>query len=60
MNLRNFTLNRLVIFDNETISKIAEYSEKTIYVYIVRMKAKSLVRGKKFEQRILAKAGDIE
>lgn len=59
-DLRIFALIRLGIFDNETIAKILEYSEKTIYVYKMRMKAKSLVHGEEFEQRIMAiKAGGI-
>ncbi|RYE28542.1 MAG: tetratricopeptide repeat protein [Sphingobacteriaceae bacterium] len=59
-DLRIFALIRLGITDNETIAKILEYSEKTIYVYKMRMKAKSLVHGEEFEQRILAiRAGDL-
>ncbi|MGI4021198.1 MAG: DUF6377 domain-containing protein [Janthinobacterium lividum] len=53
-DLRIFALIRLGIFDNETIAKILEYSEKTIYVYKMRMKAKALVQGEEFEQRIMA------
>ncbi|RYE22327.1 MAG: tetratricopeptide repeat protein, partial [Sphingobacteriaceae bacterium] len=50
-DLRIFALIRLGIADNETIAKILEYSEKTIYVYKMRMKAKSIVHGEEFEQR---------
>ncbi|RYY06873.1 MAG: tetratricopeptide repeat protein [Sphingobacteriaceae bacterium] len=53
-DLRIFALIRLGISDNETIAKILEYSEKTIYVYKMRIKAKSLVHGEEFEQRIMA------
>ncbi len=53
-DLRIFALIRLGITDNETIAKILEYSEKTIYVYKMRIKAKSLVHGEEFEQRIMA------
>ncbi|MVN21404.1 DUF6377 domain-containing protein [Mucilaginibacter arboris] len=60
-DLRIFALIRLGISDNETIAKILEYSEKTIYVYKMRMKAKSLVHGEQFEQRIMAiKAVDAD
>ena len=58
-DLRIFALIRLGISDNETIAKILEYSEKTIYVYKMRMKAKATVHGEEFEQRIMAiRAGD--
>jgi len=53
-DLRIFALIRLGISDNETIAKILEYSEKTIYVYKMRMKAKALIHGEKFEERIMA------
>lgn len=60
-DLRIFALIRLGISDNETIAKILEYSEKTIYVYKMRMKAKSLVHGEEFEQRIMAiRAGNAD
>ncbi|MGI4729237.1 MAG: DUF6377 domain-containing protein [Janthinobacterium lividum] len=53
-DLRIFALIRLGISDNETIAKILEYSEKTIYVYKMRLKAKSLIHGDEFDQRIMA------
>lgn len=53
-DLRIFALIRLGVSDIERIAKILEYSEKTIYVYKMRMKAKSLVHGEEFEQRIMA------
>ncbi len=53
-DLRIFALVRLGITDNATIAKILEYSEKTIYVYKMRMKAKSLIQGEAFEERIMA------
>ena len=53
-DLRIFALIRLGIFDNANIAKILEYSEKTIYVYRMRMKAKALIHGEEFEQRIMA------
>jgi hypothetical protein len=60
-DLRIFALIRMGVFDTETIAKILEYSEKTIYVYKMRIKAKSLIQGEAFEQRIMAiKAVDTE
>ncbi|MGI4750710.1 MAG: DUF6377 domain-containing protein [Janthinobacterium lividum] len=53
-DLRIFALIRLGITDNETIAKILEYSAKTIYVYKMRMKAKSLIHGDEFEQRLMS------
>jgi len=41
-DLRIFALMRIGIHDTETIAKILEYSEKTIYVYKMRMKAKAI------------------
>lgn len=52
-DLRIFALIRLGINDTETISKILEYSEKTIYVYKMRLKAKSLFPGDEFDKRIM-------
>jgi hypothetical protein len=40
-DLRIFALIRMGINDNETIAKILEYSVNTIYVYKMRIKAKS-------------------
>lgn len=52
-DLRIFALIRLGIADTETIAKILEYSEKTIYVYKMRIKAKALVPGDQFDHRIM-------
>jgi hypothetical protein len=41
-DLRIFALIRMGISDTETIAKILEYSEKTIYVYKMRIKAKAI------------------
>lgn len=53
-DLRIFALIRMGVSDTETIAKILEYSEKTIYVYKMRIKAKAIVGGDQFEQRIMA------
>ncbi|QKJ28692.1 tetratricopeptide repeat protein [Mucilaginibacter mali] len=59
-DLRIFALMRMGITDTETIAKILEYSEKTIYVYKMRIKARALIHGDEFDQRIMAiKAVDI-
>ncbi|SDF90648.1 DUF6377 domain-containing protein [Mucilaginibacter gossypii] len=59
-DLRIFALIRMGIADNETIAKILEYSVNTIYVYKMRIKAKSL-HPDQFEQRIMdIKAFDYE
>ncbi len=51
-DLRIFALIRMGINDNETIAKILEYSVNTIYVYKMRIKAKSK-NPEQFEQRIM-------
>jgi tetratricopeptide (TPR) repeat protein len=51
-DLRIFALIRLGVTDTETISKILEYSEKTIYVYKMRLKAKSILPPDEFDKRI--------
>ncbi|WP_158826661.1 DUF6377 domain-containing protein [Mucilaginibacter lacusdianchii] len=53
-DLRIFALMRLGITDVEAVANILEYSEKTIYVYKMRMKAKALVHGDEFDARIMA------
>lgn len=59
-DLRIFALMRMGITDTETVANILEYSEKTIYVYKMRIKAKALIHGDQFDQRIMAiKAVDI-
>ncbi|RYZ96892.1 MAG: tetratricopeptide repeat protein [Sphingobacteriaceae bacterium] len=52
-DLRIFALIRLGVNDTETISKILEYSEKTIYVYKMRLKAKSILPPEEFDKRIM-------
>ncbi len=59
-DLRIFALMRMGITGTEAIAKILEYSEKTIYVYKMRIKAKAIIHGDEFDQRIMAiKAVDI-
>ena len=53
-DLRIFALVRLGIADCETIAGILEYSERTIYVYKMRIKAKSKVPANQFDHNILA------
>ncbi len=53
-DLRIFALIRMGIADTETIAKILEYSEKTIYVYKMRMKAKAINPGDQFDHDIMA------
>ncbi len=52
-DLRIFALIRMGISDTETIAKILEYSEKTIYVYKMRIKAKALIPGEQFDHSIM-------
>jgi hypothetical protein len=59
-DLRIFALIRMGISDTETIANILEYTEKTIYVYKMRIKAKALIPGDQFDHRIMEiKAVDI-
>jgi len=59
-DLRIFALMRLGITDVQAIANILEYSEKTIYVYKMRLKAKALIHGDDFDARIMAiKAVDV-
>ncbi|MBK0378406.1 DUF6377 domain-containing protein [Mucilaginibacter segetis] len=51
-DLRIFALIKMGINDNETIAKILEYSVNTIYVYRMRIKAKS-INPDQFEQRLM-------
>lgn len=53
-DLRIFALMRLGITDVQAIANILEYSEKTIYVYKMRLKAKALIHGDDFDARIMA------
>ncbi|RCH54776.1 tetratricopeptide repeat protein [Mucilaginibacter hurinus] len=52
-DLRIFALIRLGVTDTDTISKILEYSEKTIYVYKMRLKAKSVLPPDEFDKAIM-------
>ena len=52
-DLRIFALMRIGISDTETIAKILEYSEKTIYVYKMRIKAKAISPAD-FDHRVMA------
>lgn len=52
-DLRIFALIRLGISDNERIANILEYTEKTIYVYKMRLKAKSICPSDQFDQKIM-------
>lgn len=59
-DLRIFALIRLGISDNESIARILQYSAKTVYVYKMRQKAKSVYPTTEFDQRLMAiKAVDI-
>jgi len=51
--LRIFALIRLGIHDNETISKILNYSVNTIYTYKTKVKNKSFVPNDEFENHIM-------
>lgn len=54
IDLRIFALIRLGINDVRTIAAILEYSENTIYVYKMRIKAKSVVSGEEFDKSIMS------
>jgi hypothetical protein len=53
-DLRIFALMRLGITDPEAVANILEYSEKTIYVYKMRIKAKALIHGDEFDRHVMA------
>ena len=53
-DLRIFALKRLGIDENQSIANILEYSVSTIYVYKMRIKAKALVQGELFDQKIMS------
>jgi len=53
-DLRIFALKRIGISDNETIASILEYSAKTIYVYKMRIKAKSIYPSDQFDQILMS------
>ena len=53
-DLRIFALKRLGINDDETIANILEYSAKTVYVYKMRIKAKSIYQADQFDQQLMA------
>ena len=52
-DLRIFALTRLGIEETESISKILQYSAKTIYVYKMRLKAKSIYPAPEFDERLM-------
>jgi hypothetical protein len=52
-DLRIFALTRLGINDSESIAKILQYSAKTIYVYKMRLKAKSIYAADEFDERLM-------
>ncbi|MDN3588471.1 DUF6377 domain-containing protein [Pedobacter aquatilis] len=54
VDLRIFALIRLGINDVRAIAAILEYSENTIYVYKMRIKAKSLVSSEEFDKSIMS------
>ncbi len=51
--LRIFALMRLGISDCKTMAGILEYSTNTIYVYKMRVKAKSVFVGDQFDQKLM-------
>lgn len=53
VEIRICALMRLGIHDNTKIAKILEYTEKTIYVYKARLKAKSLYPLDLFEKKLM-------
>lgn len=53
VEIRICALMRLGIHENAKIAKILEYSEKTIYVYKARLKARSLFPLDMFEKRLM-------
>ena len=52
-DLRIFALTRLGIGDNESIARILQYSSKTVYVYRMRLKAKSIYPAAEFDRRLM-------
>jgi len=52
-DLRIFALTRLGINDSETIGKILEYTAKTVYVYKMRLKAKSIYSSDEFDEKLM-------
>jgi hypothetical protein len=59
-DLRIYALIRIGINDDETIAKVLEYSVNTIYVYKMRIKARSIDH-EKFDKQIMAiKAFDFD
>jgi len=51
--LRIFALTRLGIDETESISKILQYSAKTIYVYKITLKSKSIYQAVTFDERLM-------
>lgn len=52
-DLRIFALIRLGINDSASIARILEYTDKTIYVYKMRLKAKSIYPSEKFDELLM-------
>ncbi|MDT3403676.1 DUF6377 domain-containing protein [Mucilaginibacter terrae] len=52
-DLRIFALMRLGITDVQAVANILEYTEKTIYVYKMRIKAKAKIHGDEFDSHIM-------
>lgn len=52
-DLRIFALIRLGVDDSETIGRILEYSAKTVYVYKMRLKAKSIFSSDEFDEKLM-------
>ncbi|MVN91716.1 DUF6377 domain-containing protein [Mucilaginibacter aquatilis] len=53
-DLRIFALMRLGITDVQAVANILEYTEKTIYVYKMRIKAKAKIHGDEFDHHIMS------
>ncbi|WP_462266892.1 DUF6377 domain-containing protein [Mucilaginibacter sp.] len=53
-DLRIFALIRLGIDDNESIARILQYTTKTVYVYKMRLKAKSIYPSDEFDRRLMS------
>lgn len=52
-DLRIFALIRLGIHDSESLAKILQYSAKTVYVYKMRIKAKSIYSHEQFDEMLM-------
>ena len=54
VELRIFALIRLGINDISTIAAILDYSENTVYIYKMRIRAKAIVSGEQFDETLMA------